>query len=513
MWRIGCHGYYSLLIVVLHVIVLRGSASVQIATANYSRDDFPPAPHFVFGAGTSAYQVEGAAFEDGRTPSIWDTFAHSGRFGDNNNGDIACDMYHKYKEDVQLMVDTGLEAFRFSISWSRVIPNGRGPVNPKGVQYYNSLINELIRHGIQPHVTLFHYDVPQELEDEYGGWLGRKIVKDFTAFADVCFREFGDRVSYWSTMNEANVFVMGGYDLGIFPPGRCSAPFGSNCTGGSSATEPYIATHNILLAHASTARLYKEKYQAKQHGLIGLDILTYGLVPLTNSTEDVKAAERVHDFFHGWFLNPLVFGDYPESMKKIAGSRLPSFTPHQSKLLKGSCDFFGLNHYRTMYIKDDPDSLKTNQRDYLGDMAAKMLSKQGHVPSGQFPIDPAGLQIVLEHLKEVYSNPPVFIYENGQMTYHNTSLDASLNDTSRVEYMEAFMGGLLEAMKNGSNAKGYFVWSFMDLFELFDGLKSTFGLYYVDFNDPDLNRYAKFSAHWYSSFLRGRTINQYLQDH
>ncbi|XP_042517814.1 beta-glucosidase 11-like isoform X2 [Macadamia integrifolia] len=487
----------SVFVVVLCVLAQTGSASLsaEIATGDYSRDDFPRPPRFVFGAGTSAYQVEGAAFEDGKTPSVWDTFAHSGRSGENN-GDIACDGYHKYKEDVQLMVDTGLEAYRFSISWSRVIPNGRGSVNPKGVHYYNSLINELLSHGIQPYVTLFHYDVPQALEDEYGGWLSRKIVKDFTAYADVCFREFGDRVSYWTTMNEANVLVLGGYDSGTFPPGRCSSPYGLNCTRGNSTTEPYIAAHNILLAHASAARLYKKKYQAKQNGVIGLNILTSGLVPLTNSTEDVRAAQRVHDFIH-------VFGDYPETMKKNVGSRLPFFTPYQSKLVKGSCDFFGLNHYSTMHIKDNPVSLKMTQRDFHEDMAVKS-SEQGPLPSGQFPIDPAGLQSVLEHLKQVYGNPPVFIHENGQMTNRNASLDAYLNDTSRVEYLEAFIGGLLQAMRNGSDTRGYFVWSFMDLFELFDGLKSSFGLYYVDFNDPDLKRYAKFSAHWYSNFLKGK---------
>ncbi|XP_043710638.1 beta-glucosidase 11-like [Telopea speciosissima] len=445
--------------------------------------------------------VEGAAFEDGKTPSIWDTFAHSGRFGENN-GDIACDGCHKYKEDVQLMMDTGLGAFRFSISCSRVIPNGRGPVNPKGVHYYNSLINELLSHGIQPYVTLFHYDVPQALEDEYGGWLSQKIVKDFTAYVDVCFREFGDRVSYWTTMNEANAFVLGGCDSGIFPPGRCSSPFGLNCTRGSLTTEPYIATHNILLAHASATRLYKEKYQAKQNGFVGLNFLTYGMVPLTNSTEDLRAAQRVHDFFH-------VFGDYPESMKKNVGSRLPVFTPHQSKLVKGSCDFFGLNHYRTVHIKDDPDSLKMIERDFLEDKAAKMLSKQGPSPNVQFSIDRVGLQSVLEHLKQDYGNPPVFIHENGQMTSQN----ASLNNTSRVEYLEAFIGGLLQAMRNGSDTRGYFVWSFMDVFELFDGFRSAFGLYYIDFDDPDLKRYAKFSAHWYSNFLKGRRMNQYLWDH
>ncbi|KAF6142459.1 hypothetical protein GIB67_039423 [Kingdonia uniflora] len=321
-------------------------------------------------------QVEGAASEDGRTPSIWDTFAHAGNLPDKSNGDIACDHYHKYKEDVQLMAKTGLEAYRFSISWSRLIPNGRGAVNPKGLSYYNSLIDEFIIHGIQPHVTLFHYDTPQALEDEYGGWLGTKIVQDFTAYADVCFKEFGDRVLHWSTLNEPNVFALGGYDLGFFPPQRCSSPFAVNCTVGNSTVEPYNVAHNCLLAHASAARLYKQKYQKKQHGLIGLNIFAYWLVPLTNTTEDVTATQRATDFYIGWFINPLVFGDYPEIVKMNAGSRIPLFDLHESELVKGSYDFIGLNHYNTLYVKDDLDSLKTYQRDLLGDMAVKLTGLQ-----------------------------------------------------------------------------------------------------------------------------------------
>ncbi|KAF9606159.1 hypothetical protein IFM89_023252 [Coptis chinensis] len=285
-----------------------------LTTPTYSRNDFPP--HFVFGSGTSAYQVEGAAAEDGRTPSIWDTVAHSKK--SMGNGDIACDEYHKYKDDVRLMVDTGLDAYRFSISWSRLIPNGRGPVNPKGLQYYNNLINELVRHGIKPHVTLFHHDLPQALENEYGGWLSRKIVDDFMAYANVCFREFGDRVSHWTTVNEVNVLVLGGYDLGFSPPMRCSSPFGFDCTSGNSTSEPYTVAHNCLLAHASAVRLYKTKYQAKHHGFIGLNLFSYWLIPLTNTTEDITATQRANDFYVGWFINPLVFGDYPDVVKRNA---------------------------------------------------------------------------------------------------------------------------------------------------------------------------------------------------
>ncbi|KAK6269348.1 hypothetical protein POUND7_007552 [Theobroma cacao] len=315
------------------------------------------------------------------------------------------------QEDVKLMAEMGLDAYRFSISWSRLIPNGRGPVNPKGLEFYNNLIDELISHGILPHVTLNNYDLPQALEDEYGGWIDRRIVKDFTAYADVCFREFGDRVSYWTTVNEPNVFAIGGYDQGISPPKHCSSPFGTNCTRGNSCSEPYIAVHNILLAHASAARLYRIKYQGKQQGFIGLSIFAFGAVPSTNSTEDVMATQRMVDFYIGWcfshrdglqnyfhpvglllglridpslhlpvsamfcrIANPLVFGDYPDAMKKFAGSRMPSFTNHESELVRGSFDFLGVMHYSTFNVQDSPGSLELKQRDFDMDIAASISS-------------------------------------------------------------------------------------------------------------------------------------------
>ncbi|KAK9136880.1 hypothetical protein Sjap_007474 [Stephania japonica] len=465
----------------------------------FIRDDFPRNPQFVFGSGTSAFQVEGAEADDGRTPSIWDAFAQSEK---NKRGVDCCDGYHKYKEDVQLMVDTGLEAYRFSISWSRLIPNGRGSVNPKGLQFYNDFIDELVSNGIQPHATLIHYDLPQALEDEYGGWLNRKIVKDFTAYADACFREFGNRVSYWTTINEANVYALGGYDMGIFPPGRCSAPFGINCKSGNSSTEPYIAAHNLLLAHAAAARLYKRKYQVKQQGFVGFNIFIYRFVPFTNATKDVIATQRAYDFYVGWFMDPLVFGDYPDIVKKNAGLRIPSFTTEESKLVKGSWDFFGLNHYITAHVQDDSDSLKMKQRDVSMDACAKLILDVGG-PSGEFPINPEGVRGSLEYFKQHYGNPPVYIHENGQKTFRN----ASLNDTSRLKYLDSYIGSMLEAMRNGSNTKGYFTWSFMDLFELFSGYEFSYGLYYVDLDDPNLTRYPKLSAVWYSGFLKGGRTN------
>ncbi|XP_015898782.3 beta-glucosidase 11-like isoform X2 [Ziziphus jujuba] len=468
------------------VVLVHGSNSI-------TRDDFPPG--FVFGAGSSAYQVEGASNKDGRSPSIWDTFAHAGRMH-GDTGDVACDEYHKYKEDVQLMVDTGIDAYRFSISWSRIIPNGRGAINQKGLQYYNNLINELISNEIQPHVTLHHHDLPQVFENEYGGWISRKIVKDFTAYADVCFREFGDRVKYWTTVNEANVFALGGYGSGSLPPGRCSA---DNCSAGNSSIEPYLATHHILLAHASAARLYERRYKDKQHGFIGINILQFWFVPNTDGTEDEIATQRAKDFYIGWYLNPLIFGDYPEIMKKNVGSRFPAFTSLESETIKGSFDFIGVNYYYPVHVKDNSSSLKLEIRDFFADAGVKLIPVLNE-SAYEFPITPNGLVGILEDMKQNYGNPLTYIHENGQRTRRNSSLE----DWPRVKYLDAYIQSLLEAVRNGSNVKGYFEWSLLDAFELLDGYESSYGLYYIDLDDPDLVRQPKLSAHWYSHFLKAK---------
>ncbi|XP_050203990.1 beta-glucosidase 11-like [Mercurialis annua] len=483
------------------LLVLLNLAVAVLCSDEYSREDFPA--DFIFGSSTSAYQVEGAASEDGRKPSIWDTFVHEGKMG-GVTADVSVDQYHKYKEDVKLMVETGLDAYRFSISWPRLIPNGRGPVNPKGIEYYNNLIDELISNGIQPHVTIYHYDHPQALEDEYRAWLSPNIVKDYTAFADVCFREFGDRVLHWTTLNEPNVLTFFSYDFGILPPSRCSAPFGFNCSQGNSSSEPYLATHHLLLAHASAATLYKKKYQAKQHGFIGINLLTAGIKPLTNSKEDLLAASRVTEFFIGLFMDPLTFGDYPDTIKKRVGLRLPSFTNQQSKQIKGSFDFLGFNHYFSLIVKDKSANSESKQRDFLADIAVEMKVADWNITeSFEYPISAWGIQHVLEYFKQVYGNPPIYIHENGQRTMRTSSLE----DTSRVKYMSAYMGSVLDAIRNGSNTRGYFTWSFLDIFELLGGYEPCFGLYYVDIDDPELKRYPKLSAHWYSHFLKGGKVS------
>ncbi|XP_068645419.1 beta-glucosidase 32-like isoform X2 [Aristolochia californica] len=365
----------------LALVVVTAYLSGQGA-AVFTRDDFPPG--FLFGAGSSAYQVEGAAAEDGRKPSIWDTFTHAGKVLDKSTADIAADQYHKYKEDVELMHKMGLNAYRFSISWSRLIPDGRGEVNPKGLEYYNNLINELVDHGIEPHVTLNHFDLPQALDDEYGGYLSPKLIADFTAYADVCFKEFGDRVKTWVTFNEPNIQTVVGYDLGVFPPGRCSYPFGSNCSEGNSSTEVYVSAHYILLAHAAAVQLYREKYQDTQRGSIGITLLAMWFEPLTDSLQDLNATQRMLDFHLGWFLDPIFYGDYPSTMKEIVGSRLPSFGVEESELMRGSFDFIGLNHYVVLFVQGSSAVRDKSETDYYRDISVELASSHAQNPNNTY---------------------------------------------------------------------------------------------------------------------------------
>ncbi|ETO70016.1 hypothetical protein F444_13472 [Phytophthora nicotianae P1976] len=303
---------------------------------------------FMWGTATASYQVEGFVNEDGRGDSIWDAFSRTpGKVANGETGEKAVDHYHRYKEDVQLMKNMGLKAYRFSIAWPRIIPAGIGKVNEEGVEFYNNLINELLARDITPLVTLYHWDLPLALQTEYDGWLGGKFVQNtFAQYARVCFQRFGDRVKNWITLNEPWCSAILGYGSGVHAPGRKNKP----------QTEAYLAAHNLLLAHARTVEVYRNEFQAVQKGRIGitLDCDWREPAPTDDPVQKVKnheAAERSMLFWLGLFADPVFKGDYPQVMRDRCGLRLPKFTEEEKKLLKGSSDFFGLNHYGTAYAE------------------------------------------------------------------------------------------------------------------------------------------------------------------
>ncbi|KAJ4724163.1 Beta-glucosidase [Melia azedarach] len=504
---------FPLLILLVSVSITRTVAAVKPINydpAFFNRSSFPSG--FVFGTASSAYQYEGAAKEGGRGPSLWDTYTHKypGKINDGSNGDVAIDSYHRYKEDVTIMKEMNVDAYRFSISWTRILPNGKlsGGVNKEGIRYYNNLINELLANGIQPFITLFHWDTPQALEDEYGGFLGPRIVNDFRDYAEVCFKEFGDRVQHWITLNEPWTYSSGGYASGFLAPGRCSGWQRLNCTGGDSSTEPYLVAHHLLLAHAAAVHLYKTKYQVAQKGKIGITLVSSWMIPYSSAKHHKNAALRALDFTFGWFMDPITNGDYPHSMRSLVGNRLPKFSKEESELLKGSFDFLGLNYYTSNYVAYAPQ-LKSGNKSYLTDPLYNLSTARKGVPIGPQAasawlfVYPRGIRDLLLYTKQKYNNPLIYITENGvdEVNDEKLSLQEALADNMRIDYYYRHLFFVQKAIKDGVNVKGYFAWSLLDNFEWFAGYTVRFGINYVDYKDG-LKRYPKLSARWFKNFLQ-----------
>ncbi|XP_037496901.1 beta-glucosidase 17 isoform X2 [Jatropha curcas] len=479
----------------------------------HNRSSFPPG--FIFGAGSSAYQSEGAALIDGRGPSIWDTFVReqSEKIKDRSTGDVADDFYHRYKEDIKLMKKIGLDSFRFSISWSRILPNGKisGGVNQKGVDFYNFIVDELISNGIQPLVTLFHWDVPQAIEDEYGGFLSSEIVDDYRNYADFCFKEFGDRVKYWVTINEPDIVGLKGYASGINAPGRCSSYIG-NCTVGNSATEPYMVVHNMILSHAAAVKLYREKYQASQKGKLGITVSVRWMVPKYPTVSCRKAASTALDFSFGWVVHPLVYGEYPESMRDLVGTRLPNFTEEETEMVKGYFDFVGINYYTARYA-EEATSYSSIYLSYTTDSRVNLTTEKNGIPIGPqaapswLYVYPKGIREILLYTKSKYNNIPIIVTENGMADPNNSSISINdaLNDNLRIKYHFLHLSYLLEAIKDGVDVRGYYVWSFLDDFEWELGYTVRFGINFVDYENG-LKRYYKHSALWFKDFLQMENV-------
>ncbi|CAI9263619.1 unnamed protein product [Lactuca saligna] len=480
------------------------------------RSDFPDG--FLFGVATSAYQIEGAYLEDGKSLNNWDVFALSpGNIENGDNGFIADDHYHRYLEDINIIQSLGVDAYRFSISWSRVLPRGRfGDVNPNGILFYNKILDNLLFRGIRPFVTIYHYDFPEELEDRYGSWLSPLMQEDYVHFAETCFKNFGDRVKDWFTMNEPNLFTQMGYEKGTYPPSRCSPPFG-NCSSGNSDIEPLIVMHNMLLAHGKTVKLYRRDYQHEQGGSIGIVVDCFMYEPLTDNDFDQEAANRILAFNIGWALDPLIFGDYPSEMRKYLGDQLPRFSSDERKFMKDGIDFIGVNHYATLYAKDCIHSIcsLSGSRAILGFVDAS--KERDGIPIGaptglgSLRVVPRGIREVIEYLKKRYHNKPMFVTENG---YSDPKVDDQvqniLQDFDRIEFHKMYMSSLAQAIRDGADVRGYFVWTLMDDFEWRLGYTPRFGLYYID--HQTLNRIPKLSAKWYQDFLKNNTRALEIQD-
>ncbi|XP_020223607.1 beta-glucosidase 12-like [Cajanus cajan] len=499
--------FFFALVSKLPSITCSGPLASIVDVDSLNRTSFPR--DFIFGTASAAYQYEGAAEEGGRGPSIWDTFTHQypERIRDRSNGDVAVDQYHRYKEDIQIIKNMNMDAYRFSISWSRILPKGKlsEGVNKEGIEYYNKVINELLANGLEPCVTLFHWDLPQALEDEYGGFLSPHIVNDFEDYADLCFKEFGDRVKYWITLNEPWSYSRNAYAAGIFAPARCSKWLNPNCTDGDSGKEPYLASHYLLLAHGAAVQVYKKNYQASQKGLIGITLISNWFVPLSNNKSDEDAVQRALDFMFGWYMGPLTSGDYPQTMRSLVGERLPKFSKQEAKLINGSFDFLGLNYYTTYYATDAPDA-KPN---YITDCKVNLTSTRNGVLIGPKTgsswlfVYPKGFRELLLYTKEKYNNPLIYITENGMSEIIDPTqpLEESLQDTYRFDYFYHHLFYLHSAMRDGVNVKGYFAWSLLDNFEWNDGYTVRFGIHYVDYKN-DLKRHQKLSAKWFTNFLK-----------
>ncbi|KAL0772370.1 PREDICTED: beta-glucosidase 16-like isoform X2 [Brassica oleracea var. oleracea] len=498
----------------LLLLLIITSIYVGVSAKNHSsrpilrRSDFPE--DFIFGSATSAYQCEGAAHEDGRGPSIWDTFSENfpEKILDGSNGSIADNSYNLYKEDVNLLHQIGFHAYRFSISWSRILPRGdlKGGINQAGVDYYNNLINQLLLKGMKPFVTIFHWDLPAALEHAYGGFLGAEIVNDFRDYAELCFQKFGDRVKHWVTVNEPFTVVRDAYIIGQKAPGRCSSFTNPNCTGGDGATEPYIVGHNFLLAHGAAVKIYREKYQAIQKGKIGIALNTEWHYPYSDSYADKLAAARATAFTFDYFLEPIVYGRYPaEMVNHVKDGRLPTFTPEESSMLKGSYDFIGLNYYLSFYVKDV--RCATENITMYTDRCASTVGERNGVPIGPtagsswLMIYPKGIRDLLLHAKLKYNDPVLYITENG-VNEPNTG-EIFLNDDLRIDYYANHLKMVRDAISMGVNVKGYFAWSLMDNFEWSEGYTVRFGIVYVDFRNGR-KRYPKKSAKWFRRLLKGK---------
>ncbi|MCR5883292.1 beta-glucosidase [Rhizobacter sp. J219] len=472
------------------VLSLQALARLGIVTG-MQPDHFRFPPGFLWGAATSAYQIEGSADVDGRAPSIWDTFAKTaGRVANGDTGDRACDSYRRVEEDVALLRTLGVQAYRFSISWSRVMPSGRGPLNPAGVDYYRRLVCLLREAGIQPMVTLYHWDLPQALQDE-GGWTSRRCAHDFANYARAMFEALGDEVPVWFTINEPWCAAFLSYAYGLHAPGE------------RDLARAVTVAHHLLLAHGLAV---KEFRRGEWVGRIGIAPNVEWHEPYTQHPADVAACERGLAWFNRWFLDPLYRGRYPAEM--LAGYAAlgihPPVEDGDMTTIAQPTDLLGINYYSGCYSREALPAEPPQ------DEVARQIHTLRRLESVDVPgfkktdidwnVYADGFYKVLSWIREEYGNPPVVITENGACDNTGPDAEGVIDDAARIEYFRRHVIALDRAVRAGSDLRGYMAWSLMDNFEWAYGYDMRFGLVHVDFET--FARTPKESFHWYRRLIQ-----------
>jgi beta-glucosidase len=442
-------------------------------SSNQVESRFPE--DFLWGCATSAYQIEGSPLTDGAGPSIWQRFAHTpGRVADGDTGDVACDHYRRYPADVDLMHELGLKAYRFSIAWSRVLPEGTGRINPAGLDFYERLVDRLLARGIEPMATLFHWDLPAALDDR-GGWLNRDSAAWFAEYAAAVFRRLDGRVKLWVTLNEPWVVTDGGYLHGVLAPGH------------RNRFEAPLATHNLLRAHGAAV----EAYRASGRHKIGLVVNLEPKYPASESPADLAATRRADAYMNRQYLDAVLKGEYPPELVEIFGEAWPQWPPPDFNLIRQRLDFIGVNYYTRNVTRHDDNSWPLQ--------ASPVRQRQHTYTETGWEVFPQGLTDLLLWVKKRYGDVPLYITENGAAFFDPPQVEESLEDPLRVDYLRKHIRAVHAALRQGVDVRGYFVWSLLDNFEWAFGFSKRFGIVHVNYHTQQ--RTPKASARFYSQVI------------
>ncbi|MDQ2718030.1 MAG: GH1 family beta-glucosidase [Chloroflexota bacterium] len=440
---------------------------------------------FRWGVATAAYQIEGAVNEDGRGESIWDRFcATPGHIRNNESGALACDHYHRYRDDVQLMQALGVKSYRFSIAWPRIIPNGRGQVNARGLDFYERLVDTLLDAGIEPFATLYHWDLPQALQDEVGGWASRDTALAFADYAQAVARRLGDRVHHWITLNEPYVSAFLGHESGLHAPGI------------RDARTAWQASHHLLLAHGLAVPVLREHGDAQTR--VGITLVLTPAYPATDTADDQRAAQLMDGKSNRWFLDPVFRGSYPADILALLdmSDLLPKMERGDAEIIARPLDFLGANYYTRLLAQQKPGGLPVD--------IEPVKPQAGEYTQMGWEVYPIGLYDLLLRLHEEYHIPQLYITENGAAFADTLGKDGRVRDSQRTEYLHEHFFQAQAAITEGVPLAGYFVWSLMDNFEWAYGYARRFGIVYVDYATQQ--RVIKDSGYWYKDVIAANGV-------